>query len=139
MKFPKQRQGLPYITAASSLVMGSDAHPLGSFLQVGRAVPCRGMLCYVVRADPVHICRPPLPALHCTLQLELAVKTQQADFTDVRVADALKMVSELELLEVNIGAAAAPECAAGVSGGVPTAGAWHTFCRWRCTRVAPLC
>jgi hypothetical protein len=34
------------------------------------------------------------------LQLELAVKTQQADFVDVRVADALKLVSDLELLEV---------------------------------------
>lgn len=32
-------------------------------------------------------------------QLELAVKTQQADFVDVRVADALRQVSDLELLQ----------------------------------------
>lgn len=40
-----------------------------------------------------------LPLL-LSLQLELAVKTQQADFVDVRVADALRQVSDLELLEV---------------------------------------
>lgn len=34
-------------------------------------------------------------------QLELAVKTQQPDFASVRVADVLKGVSELELLEVS--------------------------------------
>lgn len=37
----------------------------------------------------------------CAVQLELAVKTQQADFTDVRVADALRQVSDLELLQVS--------------------------------------
>jgi hypothetical protein len=37
---------------------------------------------------------------HNASQLELAVKTQQADFVDVRVADSLRMVSELELLQV---------------------------------------
>jgi hypothetical protein len=35
------------------------------------------------------------------VQLELAVKTQQADFVDVRVADALRQVSDLELLQVS--------------------------------------
>lgn len=37
------------------------------------------------------------------MQLELAVKTQQADFVDVRVADALRQVSDLELLQVGKG------------------------------------
>lgn len=54
------------------------------------------MLCYATRLDPGHAAR------RC-LQLELAVKTQQADFVDVRVADALKLVSDLELLEVSHG------------------------------------
>ena len=35
-------------------------------------------------------------------QLELAVKTQQADFTGVRVADCLKAVANLELIQVGV-------------------------------------
>lgn len=47
-------------------------------------------------------CVPTLSLLHVSIyaQLELAVKTQQADFVDVRVADALRQVSDLELMQV---------------------------------------
>jgi hypothetical protein len=33
-------------------------------------------------------------------QLELAVKTQQPDFVGVRIADSLKRIADLELLQV---------------------------------------
>jgi hypothetical protein len=35
-------------------------------------------------------------------QLELAVKTQQPDFVGVRIADSLKRIADLELLQVGV-------------------------------------
>eukprot|EP00879_Flechtneria_rotunda_P021511 GHRR01022672.1.p1 GENE.GHRR01022672.1~~GHRR01022672.1.p1 ORF type:complete len:159 (+),score=57.03 GHRR01022672.1:879-1355(+) len=55
-------------------------------------------------------------------QLELAVKTQQPDFAGVRVADALKGVADLELLEV---------CAAGRAATSVDAAAEYWYVRQR--------